>query len=189
MIDRRLIGLASNPLRLKALSLLNERPAGVSEVAEVLDASLDVVGRELELMRDLGLVEVVGEVLKSGAVEPRYKAAVRPLWQDEQWSALDIEERKRLVRWVIEMVNADAQKALETGAIVARMDAHASRSVSIVDEQGWHELSRIHDEALAAIFSVQAVSAERLAESGEQGFPAMSVMLSWEMPVEKAKDD
>ena len=75
MIDRRLIRLASDPVRLGMLTLLNDRSAGASEVAGKLEIDPSAAGRHLDAMHDAGLIEVVGEVLNRGAVEPRYRAA------------------------------------------------------------------------------------------------------------------
>lgn len=187
MIDRRLIGLARNPLRLEALTLLNERSAGVSEVAAELGGDPAAVGRELDQMHDVGLIEVVGEALNRGAVEPRYRTAMRLLWDDDEWAALGSDEQARLTNWIIELICADARAAAAANTFNTRPDSHASRTVSLVDEQGWRELIEIQHEALDAIFAVQAASAERLAEKGEPGFPAMSVMLGWEIPASEEK--
>jgi DNA-binding transcriptional ArsR family regulator len=185
MIDRRLIRLASDPVRLGVLTLLNERSAGATEVAAELDVDLSAAGRHLDAMHDAGLIEVVGEVLKGGVIEPRYRALVRVLWDNEEWELLGQEEQQRLTAWIIGMIEADAHAAIEQGTFVARKDAHASRTVSSVDERGWSELTRIKDDALEAIFAVQAASAERLAESGEEGIPAASVLLCFELPRER----
>jgi hypothetical protein len=182
MIDRRLIGIASDPDRLNALTLLNERPAGAGEVAEQLEIELAAAGRLLDQMHDAGLIEVVGEALNRGAVEPSYRALVRVLWDDEDWAALGLEEQKRMTAWIVEMINFDVREALEGGTFVSRQDSHASRSVSPVDAQGWDELRRIHSDALDAVLAVEAASAERLAESGEAGFPALSAMICCELP-------
>lgn len=182
MIDRRLIGIASDPDRLNALTLLNERSAGVGEVADELEMERTAAGRLLDQMHDGGLIEVVGETLNRGAVEPRYRAVVRVYWDDEDWAALDMEERKRMTAWIIEMINSDVREAVEGGTFVARQDSHASRTVRPVDEQGWDELRRIHADALDAVLAVEAASAERLAESGEAGFPTLSAMLCCELP-------
>lgn len=182
MIDRRLIGIASDPDQLKALTLLNERVAGVAEVAKALAAEPAAAGRLLDRMHDAGLIEVVGETLNRGAVEPRYRALVRVLWDDDDWAALGSDERKRMTAWVIDMVNADIREALEQGTMTARLDAHTSRTISMVDEQGWEELHRLFNETLEAVFAVEAASAERLAEKGETGFPALSVLISGELP-------
>jgi len=182
MIDRRLIRLASDPVRLGVLTLLNERSAGASEVASELEMDLSAAGRHLDAMHDAGLIEVVGEVLNRGAVEPRYRALVRALWDDEEWAALGQEEQQRLTSWIMGMIQADAGAAIEQGTFTSRKDTHASRTVSRVDEQGWSELTRIKQEALEGIFAVQAASAERLAETGEEGVPVMSALLCFELP-------
>jgi len=182
MIDRRLIRLASDPVRLGVLALLNERSAGASEVAEELEMDLSAAGRHLDAMHDAGLIEVVGEVLNRGAVEPRYRALVRALWDDEEWAALGKEEQQRLTAWIIGMIESDTHAAIEQGTFSSRSDSHASRTVSLVDEQGWSELTRIKQEALDAIFAAQATSAERLVETNEEGIPVMSALLCFELP-------
>jgi DNA-binding transcriptional ArsR family regulator len=181
-IDRRLIRIASDPIRLQALNLLNERSAGASEVAAKLEVSRGTAGRHLDAMHEAGLIEVVGEVLKKGAVEPRYRALIRTLWSDEEWALFNEEEQKRLISWIVDLVCADAREAVEKGTYTRHQDAHASRTTPMVDEQGWKELCGILDEALRAIFAVEAGSAERLAESGESGFRALAAMLCCEIP-------
>ena len=182
MIDRRLIGIGSDPERLTALTLLNERSAGAREVAEKLEIELEAAGRLLDSMHDAGLIEVVGKALSRGAVDQRYRALVRVLWEDEDWAALDLEERKRMTDWIIEMIDADVREAVESGTFAARRDSHASRSVPMVDEQGWDELREIHNDALRAVLAVEAASAERLAERDEPGIPVLSAMLCCELP-------
>lgn len=182
MIDRRLIGLASDPDRRDALTLLNERSAGASEVAEKLEIEPAAAARILDEMRDADLIEVVGEALSRGAVEQRYRALVPMLWDEDDWAALGLEEQKRMTDWIIEMVNSDVREAVDSGAFVTRLDSHASRTVALVDEQGWKELRDIHADALNAVLAVQAASAERLAEKGEAGFPVLSAVLCCELP-------
>lgn len=181
-IDRRLIRIASDPVRLQALNLLNERSAGASEVAAKLEVSLSTAGRHLDAMREAGLVEVVGEVLTKGAVEPRYRALVRTLWDEEEWALFNEEEQKRLTGWIVDLVHADAREAVDEGTYSRHSDSHASRTTPMVDEQGWKELCGILEDALRAIFAVEAASAERLAESGESGFRALAALLCCEMP-------
>lgn len=182
MIDRRMMRVAQDPVRLQALTLLNERPAGVNEVAEELEIDPGEAGRHLDALHDEGMIEVVGEVLSRGAIEPRYRALVRTLWDDEEWFAFSLEERDRLTRWILDMIDADAREALEHGMLNARADSHATRAAPIVDEQGWEELRRIYADALDAVFAVEAASAERLAERGAVGFPVLAAMLCFELP-------
>jgi predicted transcriptional regulator len=181
-IDERLPRLAAEPTRIKVLFVLNERTAGVGEVAEELKISESEAARHVEAMHEVGLIEVVGEVLRRGASGPRYRAAVPMLWSDEEWAELSLAEQRRLTAWIVRMINADVSDALEAGTFNARTDSHASRTVSMVDEQGWRELSQVHSDALESIVIVQAASAERLAESGENGTPVLSAMICCELP-------
>jgi DNA-binding transcriptional ArsR family regulator len=185
-IDQRLLRLVSEPVRLKALLVLGERSAGVSELAEELGIGVSDAARQLEQMEEAGLVEVVGEVLGPNAIEPCYRAIVRVLWDDEEWAELGLAERRRLSAWIMQLINVDICEALETGTFDLRLDAHISRTVSMVDEQGWHELSRIHAEALKSIIAVETASADRLAESGEESVRALSAMICGELPPRSA---
>jgi DNA-binding transcriptional ArsR family regulator len=185
MIDRRLIRLASDPVRFRVLVLLNDRSAGAGEVAAELDIDPSAAGRHLDAMHDAGLIEVVGEVLNRGAVEPRYRAVVRALWDDAEWEALSREEQERLVAWIVALIEADALAAIKQGTYTSREDSHISRTVSLVDEQGWRELTRIKQEALEEILAVQAASNERLAEAGEEGIPVLSALFCCELPRDK----
>ncbi|HEY0392611.1 MAG TPA: helix-turn-helix domain-containing protein [Solirubrobacterales bacterium] len=181
-IDQRLVDLASNSLGLKALVVLNERTAAASELAATLGADAATMRVHLEKLRDQGLIEVVDDATDGGVLERRYRALVRALWSNDEWASLSPEDRRQLSAWIVAMIAGDAEQALEAGTFNARTDSHASRVVSVVDERGWRELTRIFAEALEASFAVQAESAERLAESGEDGITVMSAMLCFEMP-------
>ena len=188
MVDRRLMRLASDPVRLQTLTFLNERPAGATEIAEKLEIDVGDASRHLDALHDEGLIEMVGEVLNRGAVEPRYRALVRTLWDDEEWAAFSLDEQKRLTLWILEMIDADAREALERGMFTDRADSHATRAVPTVDEQGWDELRRIYADALDSVFAVEAASAERLAERGEAGFSVLAAMLCCELPPRERED-
>jgi DNA-binding transcriptional ArsR family regulator len=181
-IDQRLVRLASEPTRLRALFVLSERAGTVAEIAEELAVGEAEVARHLSALHDAGLIELVGEVLHRGGVEPRYRATERLMWSGEEWAALGLAERRRLSAWIVQTITDDVGDALEAGTFDARIEGHVSRTVSLVDEQGWRELNQIHDDALDAIFVVQAASAERLAENRESGIPALSAMICCELP-------
>jgi DNA-binding transcriptional ArsR family regulator len=181
-LDRRPLGLDAGSGRLDTIVFLDRASAGPTEVAERLGVSVSAAARHLEEMREAGLIEVVGERKGEGAAEPLYRTLVRTFWSDEEWAELSYEERWRLSSWIVQLIFSDVDEALKSGSFDARIDAHASRTASVVDEQGWRELTRLQAEALEAVFAVEAASAERLAERGEDGITAMSVMLCFEMP-------
>lgn len=181
MIDPRLIRVANDPVQLNVLTSLSELPgATAAEIARKLGLTSGVVARHLHELHEAALVEAVEQ--SPGKAELRYRALARALWSDEEWALFGQEEQKRLTRWIIEMIDSDAKEAVDAGTYTARPEAHASRTVPMVDEQGWEELCRIHADALDAVFAVEAASAERLAERGETGFPVLSALLCSELP-------
>jgi hypothetical protein len=110
------------------------------------------------------------------------RAADHAIWSDEELADLSVAERKRLLVWIVETIEADVGEALASGTFLARGDAHAIRNVLQVDERGWRELSQIHLDALDSVLKIQAASAERLAESGETGVPALAASFCCELP-------
>ena len=103
------------------------------------------------------------------------------IWEVEDWEELDLEDRRRLIAWMLKLISADAAQALKGETLGPHGEEHVSRTVSLVDERGWHELARIQDEALGQTLAVKAESTERLAESGEVGMLVLSSMLCFEM--------
>lgn len=180
-VDAWIDRFGADPVRLNVLTFLNGRPASVSQVAEKFGLSPEAAARHLDEMLDAGLIEVVGEALRRGKVEPRFRATVRILWTEDEVTKFSQAERLRLLAWIVQTVNADLVEALGSGKPL-RDDAHAIRTVLQVDEQGWRELSRIHDDALEAVLEIQGASAERLAEAKKEGWPALSAMFCLELP-------
>jgi DNA-binding transcriptional ArsR family regulator len=180
-VDAWLERFGADLARLNVLVLLTDGPAGASEVAEKFAMSSAEAGRHLEALLDAGFAKVVGEALHQGRTEPRYRAAIRVLWTDDELAKFSDAEQLRLLSWIVRMVNADLDEAMKAGTF-AREDSHAIRLVLQVDEQGWRELSRIHTDAFEAVLSVQEACKERLAESGEEGVPALSAVFSAELP-------
>ncbi len=182
-VDRRLMDLVSDSVRLKALVVLNERTAGSAELAELLGVDAAAMSEHLEKMRAQGLIEVVGGSLDRAGEEPRYRALVRALWSNEEWAMLGVETRRRLSAMVVQ-ISRGGCRAGDRGRHFrhprqSRTPAALSRSWT---SRGWRELNRIQDEALEASFVVQAASAERLAENGDDGIRVMSAMFCFEMP-------
>jgi hypothetical protein len=184
-IDRRLVQLASDPLGIRALEFFAERTASRKDVAEALGVSLESAGGLIEKLSKLGLIELADRRGEDDGVAEFYRALAVPFWSNEDMRELSLQERIQLAAWIAEVIYADVQEGLEAETFNARPDTHASRTRFVVDEQGWRELNRIQDDALDASFSVQAASAERLAENGGEEIHVMGAMLTVEMPAPK----
>ncbi len=181
-IDRRLVQLASNRIGLNVLELLAERTAGARGIAVALGVSVEIARRQIAQLQEMELIELAGERVENGSAEHVYRAVATLIWSNDETSELGLRERRHLAAWIMQLIGSDAGEALEAGTLNARPDTHMSRTRFVVDAQGWRELNGIQDEALDASFAVQAASAERLAESGEEGIHVMGAMLTAEMP-------
>lgn len=188
--DRRvketLAQAVAHPLRVQALSIMVERPAtSPKELAAMLDTPVANISYHVRELEKLGLIELVDERRRRGAVEHFYRGVVRPLISDDEWEALSVEERTPISAGIIQLLLTDATRALETGTFVSRADSHLSRTPVAVDEQGWEQLVAIQARALKAILKVEATCAKRLAATGEEGFPVITALACFEMPSPK----
>ena len=182
-IDQTLVKAVAHPLRVQALSVLAERSASPKEIAAELGAPVGNVSYHVRELERVGLIELVDEQKRRGAVEHFYRAITRPLLDAEEWEKLSLDERQSFSAWILQLMLADAAQALGAGTFDARSNRHLSRTPLLVDEEGWNELVEIQAEALRATLEVQATSAERLSKnSGEGSFPVFASMTCFEMP-------
>lgn len=182
-VDEALVKVVAHPLRVQALSILSERPASPKELSAELGSPVGNVSYHVRELEDLGLIELVEEKKRRGAVEHFYRAIARPPLSDGEWEKLSLDDRQGFSAWVIQLLLADASQALTAGTFDARSDRHLSRTPLLVDAEGWRELVEVHATALKGVIAAQAASAKRLARAdGEEGIPAIAAMTLFEMP-------
>ena len=189
-VDETLVKVIAHPLRVQALSVLTERPASPKELSAELGAPVGNISYHVRELEQVGLIELVDEKKRRGAVEHFYRAIARPLLSAEEWERLSLDDRQGFSTWVIQLLLVDASRALAAGTFDARGDRHLSRTPLLVDEQGWHELVAIKASALEDVLEVQAASAARLsAADGEEGIPTVAAMTLFEMPPKRRSPD
>jgi DNA-binding transcriptional ArsR family regulator len=182
-IDRRLIHLAAHPVRVQALCVLSERTASPKEVSIEIREQIATVSHHIKELEKMEMVELVDTRARRGAVEHFYRATKRPHLNSEEWEKLSVEERTPLSAWVLQLIMGDSAKALSCGSFDARADRHLSRASVVVDEEGWDELKQLHDETLQTQLEIQGASANRMAESKEDGFNVSASIICIETPV------
>jgi len=185
-IDETLVRAVAHPLRMQALAILNERSASPKELGAELDAPVANVSYHVHELEKMELIELVDERKRGGAVEHFYRTTARPLMSGRAWERLSLEERHEASASIIQMLLADASRALAAGLFDARSNRHLSRVRMVVDEEGWRQLVAIQDAALEAILEVRAASVERLGDAGaERGFPAIAGLTCFELPAKR----
>ncbi len=173
IVDQNLIKALGHPLRVKILSVLNERTISPSDLAEELDVSLSDVSYHVRELLRFEQIELVKTRPRRGAVEHYYRGVRRAMIPTDAWSQLPPAVQQAIAGQTFEMIMNDATEALAADAYNKRPDSHISWTPMVLDEVGWTELMVALDEALDRVLEVQAQASGRLADSKSE--PTVSV--------------
>jgi DNA-binding transcriptional ArsR family regulator len=186
-VDPLLVKAIGHPLRLKLLTLLNERVASPSELAEELGEPLGNVSYHMRRLAELECIELVRTTPVRGALEHHYRATARPMFSDDDWAQLPTSIRKSLADAVLAEVVVDIAGAADEGGF-NRDEMHVSRTPITLDQQGWIDLNELLQRVMYEALEIQAQSAERLQDAdAEDSEPAELVLMLFEPPTNAGK--
>lgn len=180
---RSLRDVVCSELRIRVLIALTNRKASVAELAQELGADKGTIAHHVKKLRNAEMVEVVETRKTRGPDESFYRAVRRPLMDDAESASLSDSDRLIWVERILAMILADASASMQTGIFAERADHNIVRYPTSVDEQGWRELGEILGEALQKAMNVEAESAARMLESGEDSIPVRFATMLFEMPI------
>lgn len=161
-LSKQLGGLLRSPERVKALVLMQERPACAKDLQGELGISLPTASHHMKELKKMGLIEHVRDEPRRGAVAHYYRTVLRPAWNDDDWGKLSIGERQQLATWLLQILNLDVAQALLAGTFNARSDTHSSCPKILVDEQGRQDIHEILDDTLRKVLNVEEASNKRM---------------------------
>jgi DNA-binding transcriptional ArsR family regulator len=163
--DPRLVKALAHPLRVQILTVLEERTASPSDLAEELGAPLGNVSYHVRTLTDLGLLKLVRRRTRRGAVEHYYRARERATVSDKAWSQVPTVVRRSMVGVALEQAIDHAVAAAGSGGFDAG-DTSLTRHSVALDDEGVRELggalARLHEE----LGAIEQRSAARLEEDG-----------------------
>src|SRR3954466_13898107 len=113
--DPRLVKALAHPLRVQILTVLEERVASPSDLAEELGAPLGNVSYHVRTLSDLGLLKLVRRRTRRGAVEHYYRARERATVSDRAWSQVPTVVRRSMVGVALEQAVDHAASAAASG--------------------------------------------------------------------------
>jgi DNA-binding transcriptional ArsR family regulator len=188
-VDQRLVRAIGHPLRLRLLTIFNERVASPSDLAAELGEPIGNVSYHTRILARLGCVELVKTKQVRGAVEHYYRAVVRPVFSDDDWAELPLSIRKSLAGAVLTEIADDVSAAANEGGF-DRDDVHLSRTPLVLDQQGWADLNERLQELFDAALEIQTQSAARLQSDGVRDSEAAAlVLMLFEPPSAQGKTD
>jgi DNA-binding transcriptional ArsR family regulator len=178
-IDQRIMKALSHPLRVRMLTLLNQKVSSPSELAEELDEPLGNVSYHMRFLADLKMVKLVRTEPRRGAVEHYYEALEPPLISDDDWAQLPVGLRRSLSDSTLSDIARDLKGAASEGGF-DRENIHVSRVALMLDEQGWDELSGVLSDVLERARSIQEQSNKRRKRSDNGGIATALVLMQFE---------
>jgi DNA-binding transcriptional ArsR family regulator len=186
-VDQKLVRAIGHPLRLRLLTIFNERVASPSDLAAELGEPIGNVSYHTRILARLGCVELVRTKQVRGAVEHYYRAVVRPVFSDDDWAELPPSIRKSLAGAVLTEIADDMTAAAAQGGF-DRDEVHLSRTPLTLDSQGWQDLNELLQGIYDRALEIQAESASRQHSDGAQSSEAaVMALLLFEPPTGDAQ--
>src|SRR3954452_14146854 len=186
-VDQKLVRAIAHPLRLRLLTIFNERVASPSDLAAELGEPIGNVSYHTRILARLGCVELVRTKQVRGAVEHYYRAVVRPVFSDEDWAELPMSIRKSLAGVVLAEIADDIGAAAAQGGF-DRDEVHLSRTPLTLDRKGWQDVNELLQGIYERALEIQAESASRLHSDGAQeSEAALMALLLFEPPTGEAQ--
>jgi DNA-binding transcriptional ArsR family regulator len=178
-IDQRIMKALSHPLRVRMLTLLNQKVSSPSELAEELDEPLGNVSYHMRFLADLKMVKLVRTEPRRGAVEHYYEALEPPLISDDDWAQLPVALRRSLSDSTLGNIARDLKSAGDGGGF-DRDNMHLSRTALLLDEQGWDDLAAVLIDVLERARGIQEQSNKRRKRAPNGGIPTALVLMQFE---------
>lgn len=172
----------SHPLRASILRILVERTASPAEMARELDEELSNVSYHTKQLVGFDCAELVSTRPVRGALEHFYRATERHLIDTEEWEELEPLVAEDLVCEFMQKILDDFVASARAQLIGGDKDFHLTRTPLVLDGEGLQEALEAQERARLEILEIEARSAARLIESGDEGTNVSSSQGLFKMP-------
>lgn len=130
--DADVLKALNHPVRRQVMSMLDDGIASPKELAGRLGLSIPSVSYHVGILRDLGLIKVVRETPRRGAIERHYKAVQRSL------------SVRQVVDWVLA---SDQDKPRGWNAKLAELDPEGRAAVRSSLDRLWKDVERAEQQS------------------------------------------
>jgi DNA-binding transcriptional ArsR family regulator len=161
-------GLA-HPLRVRILTVLNDRMASPNELSKELEEGLSQVSYHVKVLKDFKMIEMVKTEPRRGAVEHFYRATTRFFVPSSIAKSWPKSAREGIASMILELVEVDLVESIETGLFNDRPDHVVTRDPRTLDGQGRKDTELAAAEFLKRYEEISVESDERLANGEGDG--------------------
>jgi DNA-binding transcriptional ArsR family regulator len=182
LVDPRIAKALAHPLRVRILATLSHRAISPVEFSRETRVPLSDAAYHFRKLEEFECAEITREVPVRGSTQHFYRGTTRPLLGDDAWKYLPASIRGGISGMIWQTLIERAAEAMEGGTFDSRDDRHFTWTPYTVDEQGWSELTALQAETLDAATAIEVRSAERMAESRENGINTTFALACFESP-------
>jgi DNA-binding transcriptional ArsR family regulator len=168
-IEKHISKAFGHYVRIQILWILNERVASPSELADELSEPLNRISGHIRVLREVGCIELVDQVIVGSTVQNFYRATARVFFDDTEWRTIPPTLKEGLRITLLQNLIDDAIAALEDETYDSLDGSHMSWSPMLIDEQARVEINELLDRALKRALAIQERAAKRLGTNGERG--------------------
>jgi DNA-binding transcriptional ArsR family regulator len=158
--DPRYVKALSHPLRVRILGILEEQAASPVELSQVLGASLGTVSYHVRQLNELGLLDLVRETPRRGAVEHHYRAKPRPRSGGATWESVSVVAKQAIVGAELEHTTDVMQRAASVGGFDGD-HARLERVRLSLDDRGVKALQKALGKLVDEAHKIQEASDDR----------------------------
>jgi DNA-binding transcriptional ArsR family regulator len=180
--DTALAKALSHPVRLQALTILDQRVASPSEIAEELGLPVSNVAYHVRALLQLQCIEEVSTRPVRGALEHLYRAIRRPVIAGDEWEGIPGSARAQIAASLLRDTLAGARAALDAGVFEQGSDRHLSRTELVLDEASWRTLNERLEALLSDALELQAGCADAIAKGDAEPMRSTLALLHFERP-------
>ena len=161
--DPHRIKALAHPMRTRILGMLDERVASPRQLSDELGVPVQNVNYHVRELAKLGLIKLVRETQRRGAIDHHYQAVAAPRVSDQAWSQLPAIVRRRMTAAGLCAVFDHVNQAAAGGGFVAD-DVHLSRTRLTLDDKGREALVKALEATIARVDRIKEHARERLGD-------------------------
>lgn len=159
--DAALLKALSHPVRARALTVLNQRVASPSELANEQGEPVGYVAYHVRVLRELGMIELVKTRQVRGATEHFYRSTTQAYFDDDVWARLAPDSRTGISIANVGVLNNAVREAFEAGTFDSRTDRHLSNVSLDLDEEAWRKANALLNDCLEELLRIGSESEAR----------------------------
>ena len=164
-------------IRIEILALLNEGVFTPDQIAKILGVSLGKVTHHIAELADGGAIELAKTEPVRNTTRHYYRAVSQPFVSEEEAERMPPQQRQIIVGLILQSIMAESMSAFWAGNMINDpMGTMLAWRWFNVDQEGKREITSELADSWSRVQEIEARSAARRAESGEEAISVIVAM-------------